>query len=282
MTEIHSDHDTEMIRVAAAQFDPHLGDISYNVTCMASLLQQAAGDGASLVVFPECALSGYNVNSLAEAHEIAQPMDGASIASLLEACRDLNVYTIIGTLLAEGERVFNAALLAGPRGLVGTYLKAHLPFCGADRFISKGDTGFCVFETPLGRIGMLICYDLRFPEAARALALRGADIIALPTNWPTGAETAPEFMARARAFENRVFVIACNRVGEECGARFIGRSCIVAPNGKHLADASPVAQQIISAQIDPRQARNKRLIVTPGEFEMDFINDRRPELYIGS
>jgi predicted amidohydrolase len=121
-------------------------------------------------------------------------------------------------------------------GVIGVYDKAHLPCCGADKFTTHGNTGFCVFETALGRIGMLICYDLRFPEAAWALALRGADIIALPTNWPTGADTAPEFMVRARAFENRVFVVACNRVGEERGGRYIGHGCIAAPNGEHLLD----------------------------------------------
>jgi predicted amidohydrolase len=267
------------VRVAAAQFDPHLGDIAYNVARMEMMLQQAVGEGASLVVFPECAVTGYNVTSLDEARDIAQPLDGVAMSTLAQRCCDLNAHGIFGTLLQDGEQVYNAAVLMGPCGVVGTYLKAHLPFCGADRYISKGDSGFCVFDTPLGRIGMLICYDLRFPEAARTLALCGADIIALPTNWPTGAESAPEFMARARAFENRVFLVACNRVGEERGARFIGRSCIVAPSGKHLADAPPTGEAILSAEIDPRQARTKRLVVTPGEFEMDFIGDRRPELY---
>ena len=111
------------------------------------------------------------------------------------------------------------------------------------------------------------------------LALRGADIIALPTNWPTGAESAPEYMVRARAFENRVFVIACNRTGEERGARYIGRSCIAGPDGRRLADASAPGEEIIYASIAVADARRKRLIVTAGEFEMDFINDRRPDLY---
>ena len=268
------------VRVAAAQFDPHLGDIAYNVERIGLLLDHAAHNGAALTVFPECAVTGYTVSSLEEARAIAQPVESDAIQSIKERCATLHTHSIIGTLLVEDDRVFNAAVLIGPGGLIGTYLKAHLPFCGADRFICKGDTGFRVFDTPVGRIGMLICYDLRFPEAARTLALRGADIIALPTNWPTGADTAPEFVARARAFENRVCVIACNRVGEERGVRYIGRSCIVAPNGQHLMDASPAEEHIIMADIDPRQARSKRLVITPGEFEMDFFGDRRPELYV--
>jgi len=266
-------------RVAAAQFDPHLGDIAYNTARIRELLQQAADNGATFVVFPECAVTGYTVGSRDEAQALAQTLDGNAVQAIVRQCATLNVHSVVGALLAQGERLYNAALLIGPGGLIGAYLKAHLPCCGADRFIDRGEAGFHVFDTAVGRIGMLICYDLRFPEAARTLALRGADIIALPTNWPTGAETAPEFVARARAFENRVFVIACNRVGVERGARYIGRSCIVAPDGRHLADASPNGEEIIFADIDPRQARNKRLIVAPGEFEMDFFGDRRPELY---
>lgn len=269
----------DSVRVAAAQFDPHLGDIACNTARILELLDQAASNGARLVVFPECAVTGYTVGSLDEARALAQPADGDALRAIATRCAARNIHCVIGTLLAEGDRVHNAALLIGPSGPIGAYLKAHLPYCGADRFINKGDTGFHVFDTAIGRVGMLICYDLRFPEAARTLALRGADIIALPTNWPTGAETAPEFVARARAFENRVFVIACNRVGVERGAHYIGRSCIVAPSGRHLADASPSEEEIIFADIDPRQARAKRLVIAAGEFEMDFFGDRRPELY---
>ena len=267
------------LRVAAAQFDPLLGDAARNTAHIIARLDQASRQGAALVVFPECAVTGYTVSSLEEAQRIAVPLDSGALASVEARCRELGVHGVVGTLLARGGQVHNAALLFGPNGLAGAYLKAHLPFCGADRYIQRGDTGFQVFDTPIGRIGMLICYDLRFPEAARTLALRGADLIALPTNWPDGAETAPEFMVRARAFENRVFLVACNRVGVERGAHFIGRSCIAAPSGRHLADASPEAEEILYADIDVASARQKRLVVAPGEFEMDFFGDRRPELY---
>jgi predicted amidohydrolase len=268
-----------MITLAAAQFDPHLGDVAYNLSRMQSLLIEAVRQGAQLVVFPECAITGYNFASLEDARAIAEPADGPSVTALAQACHEMNVHLIAGTLRAEGKDVYNTALLIGPQGVIGSYDKAHLPLCGADKFTTHGSSGFNVYDTPLGKVGMLICYDLRFPEAARTLALRGADIIALPTNWPTGADTAPEFMVRARAFENRVFVVACNRVGQERGASYIGRSCIAAPNGKHLADASALDEQVIYASVNVEDARQKRLVVTPGEFEMDFFNDRRPELY---
>jgi 5-aminopentanamidase len=272
------------VRVAAAQFDPHLGDVAYNLSRIRAMLAEAVRAGAKLVVFPECAITGYNFPDIDAARQVAEPASGPSLQTIAQVCRELDVHVVVGTLRVradEGDpRVYNSAALIGPGGLLHVYDKAHLPFCGADKFTTRGDTGFGVTETPLGRIGMLICYDLRFPEAPRALALRGADILALPTNWPDGAETAPEFMARARAFENRIFVVACNRTGTERGAHYIGRSCIAAPSGKHLADAAPADEQIIYADVDVSQARRKRLVISPGEFEMDFFNDRRPELYV--
>ncbi len=268
------------VTVAAVQFDPHLGDKVHNLTRIQQLLMEAVRGGAQLVVFPECAVTGYNFASLADTFAAAESLDGPSVRALEQTCRELSVHLVAGTLRTEGEAVYNTALLVGPHGLVGAYDKAHLPLCGADKFTTHGNSGFNVYDTPLGRVGMLICYDLRFPEAARTLALRGADIIALPTNWPSGADTAPEFMVRARAYENRVFVVACNRVGEERGARYIGRSCVAAPSGRHLADASPTAEQVLCAGIDVAEARQKRLVIAPGEFEMDFFSDRRPELYV--
>ncbi len=271
---------SDQITVAAAQFDPHLGDVAYNVALMQAMLAEAARAGAALVVFPECAVTGYNFAQIEDARKVAEPVDGMSVTALAASCKALRIHCIVGTLRpGDNEAVFNTAVLLGPSGIIGVYDKAHLPFCGADKFTAHGNTGFTVFDTALGRIGMLICYDLRFPEAARTLALRGADIMALPTNWPTGADSAPEYLVRARAFENRVFVVACNRTGEERGGRYIGRSSIAGPDGRRLADASVTGEEIIYAAINVADARRKRLVVTPGEFEMDFINDRRPDLY---
>jgi predicted amidohydrolase len=125
----------------------------------------------------------------------------------------------------------------------------------------------------------LICYDLRFPEAARCLALEGADMIALPTNWPQGADASPDFVAQTRAMENRVFLVAVNRAGEERGAVFIGKSQIVDPAGRRLAMADTTDETIITATFDPTLARQKRLVIQPGVFEIDTVGDRRPELY---
>ncbi len=267
------------IRVAAAQFAPALGDAANNALRIDALLGQAVRNGAGLVVFPECALTGYNFADRVSALSGAIAVDGPEIAALVDRCGAYQTECVVGTLLREGDRLFNVALLLGAAGVIGRYDKAHLPFCGADRFAQPGDTGFHVIAANVGQIGMLIGYDLWFPEAARKLALAGAEIIALPANWPAGAEAAPGYAGRARASENGVFLVACNRVGEERATQFIGQSSIISPSGARLADASVDAEHIIIAEIDPRDARSKKNVVEAGEFEMDFFADRRPELY---
>ena len=147
---------------------------------------------------------------------------------------------------------------------------------GADRFCSAGDA-LQPIDTPWGRLGILVCFDLRFPEPARSLALRGAELILVPTNWPQGAEVSADHIAVARAAENRVFVATCNRVGEERGFRFIGRSKIVGIDGKVLA-AAESGETVLIADLDLALARQKRRVVIPGEYETDAFA-RRPELY---
>ena len=179
----------------------------------------------------------------------------------------------------DDEQCYNAAVLLGPQGLIGKYRKIHLPFLGVDRFVNPGNLGFQVHETPLGRIGLNICYDGRFPESARALALRGADIVLLPTNWPKGAEEFAEFLVNARGIENHLFSIAVNRVGKERGFQFIGRSRVANPEGKTLATASGNQEEIIYAEIDPLESRNKQIVRIPGKLEINCIKDRRPQYY---
>jgi predicted amidohydrolase len=120
---------------------------------------------------------------------------------------------------------------------------------------------------------MNICYDAAFPEAARALALLGADLIALPTNWPPGAECMAATAVNTRAMD------AVNRVGSERGFEFIGRSRICDPSGRTLAESSGVGEEILYAEIDPALARRKHIIRVPGKHEIDRLADRRPEMY---
>lgn len=266
------------VRVAVAQTNPCLGRNAENLADVVARMREAAAHGAQLVVFPECAISGYGFASLEAARAAVESVPGPTTDMLAQVATDLNIYTVVGLLERDGEAVFNVAVLIGPEGLLGTYRKIHLPYLGVDRFATPGDRGFQVWTTALGRIGIAICYDLRFPEALRALALQGADIIALPTNWPETSELMPDFVTRTRALENRVYLLACNRVGEESGFRFFGRSQIVGTSGRVIAEAGPDLETVY-ADIEPLRAREKRIVIRKGAFEMDTFADRRPEWY---
>jgi predicted amidohydrolase len=163
--------------------------------------------------------------------------------------------------------------------VVGTYRKTHLPFIGIDRFLTPGDRAYQVFDLPFGKVGLNICYDISFPEPARALKLLGAELIALITNWPTAAWRSPEFVANTRALENHLFYAATDRVGTERGWDFIGRSKVVDCNGDTLAEAGAKDEELLVVAIDFQSANNNRIVNVPGSYEVDRINDRRPELY---
>lgn len=266
------------VKVAVAQMAPHLGENAVNLAVLSAQLEAAAAEGARLVVFPECAVSGYGFPDLAGACRAAEPIPGPATETLAAVCARLDTYTVVGLLEQAGAGVYNSAALIGPAGLIGVYRKIHLPYLGVDRFAMPGDRGFPVWETALGRIGIAICYDLRFPEALRVLALAGADLIALPTNWPETSELMPEYVTRTRALENRVYLLACNRVGEESGFRFFGRSQVVGTSGRVLVEADD-QPGLWYAEVEPERARQKRIVIRPGAFEMDTIADRRPEWY---
>src|ERR671919_546171 len=170
-------------------------------------------------------------------------------------------------------------VLVGPAGLVGRYRKTHLPFLGVDRFVAPGEEPPEVYDTPVGRLGIVICYELRFPEPTRALALVGAELVLHPTNWPNAVKPFADFLTRARAAENRVFLLTANRVGAEGGVEFFGRSQIVDPLGDRLVEAGDGEDELILAEIDPAEAREKDQAIVPGEYEVHLFGDRRPELY---
>lgn len=194
------------MRVAVAQTEPRLGENERNLEVCLGRLEEAAKDGAQLLVLPECAIPGYMFDSAEEALAFAEEVPGPSTEILARECHRLEMHAVCGLLEREGDVLHNAAVLIGPGGLIGTYRKSHLPFLGVDRFVVAGDE-LPVYETPLGRIGIEICYDLRFPEVTRTLGLRGADLVAHPTNFPMAARLQTEFITRARAAENRVYLL---------------------------------------------------------------------------
>jgi predicted amidohydrolase len=266
-------------KIAAVQMDVALADKSRNLESMIATLATASKAGARLVAFPECAITGYCFESLAEAATVAEPIPGPSTQAIADACRRFNAFAVFGTLEKEGDRVYNACVLAGPAGVVGVYHKIHLPFLGVDMFVTRGSTPFRVWRADDLHVGMNICYDCSFPESSRIMALDQADLIVLPTNWPTGAGCTADFLPNTRALENHVYYVVANRVGTERGFQFIGKSRIVAPTGQTLALADHENPAVLYADIDPAVARNKHLVRVPGKHEIDRFADRRPELY---
>jgi predicted amidohydrolase len=267
------------ITLAAVQTDLAFAQPDDNRRRLGDKLQSAAAAGAQVIVFPECSVTGYCFERPSDALSVAETIPGPSTEHFAELCRQRNVHVVFGTLERLADDLYNACALVGPHGWIGTYRKVHLPYLGVDRFTTPGQEPFRVWETPVGRIGMNICYDLAFPEAARCLALAGAELIVLPTNWPPGAECTAEFMVPARALENHVFYLAVNRVGTENGFRFIGRSQICDVHGRLLSVAQESEEITLLAHCDLSLARNKHIIRVPELHEIHRIGDRRPELY---
>jgi predicted amidohydrolase len=269
---------TTALTIAGIQCDVAFADASANFALMRRHVEELRDQKLFLIAFPECFLQGYCFQSQAEALEHALPRD----APLLRQIRDLAVrcdtHLVFGFLeLADG-RVFNSCGMATRQGNLHVYRKVHLPMLGVDRFATAGDR-LEVFSVDGVNIGLNICYDCSFPEPARLLALQGADLIVLPTNWPPGAGCTCDFVPNTRALENHIYYMAINRVGSERGFAFVGKSRICDPEGRDLARALHDRPEVLIAGIDPAIARRKHLVRVPGKHEIHRFADRRPELY---
>lgn len=267
------------LRVAALQIDPTIGEVESNLDRIEAAAVRAHDAGAVLAVAPEAAVTGYAFDSRDEALAVARRGELLASDRLAAVATRTGMALICGTLEAVGEELFNTALILAPDGRRLVYRKLHLPYLGVDRFVTPGPDAPTVVELVGIRVGVLICYDLRFPEAARVCALEGADLIALPTNWPVGVDFHPDLFAPARAAENHCYLLAADRVGTERGTTFMGRSLLVDPDGRRLAVASDTKEELLLGDIDPAAARVTHVRRRPGEHEWDTIADRRPGLY---
>jgi 5-aminopentanamidase len=261
------------VRVGCYQFNPAFGKKADNLN---KVLQAAKYIDLDLLVLPEFFATGYQFTSKDEVVELSEEVPGGvTTKTLCELSHEKGFYVVAGLPERDGGRFFNSAVLAGPEGFIGTYRKTHL-FFEEKLYFSPGDTGFRVWDTTKGRIGIMICFDWFFPESMRSLALMGADIIAHPSNLVL--PYCPQAMP-TRCLENRVFSVTANRIGEEKrkegqSLRYIGQSLIVSPEGKVLAKAPESEEDLLSAEIDPAIARNKNLNPVNHLFD-----DRRPEMY---
>jgi predicted amidohydrolase len=265
-----------MTQVCAVQMAPHLGASIRNGELVAADIGAAAAEGARLVVFPEAALTGYVFKSLKEAREAAVEATGPQVTRVVQAAAEAGVFVVVGAIERDGGDLFNSAFVIGPDGVIGRYRKIHTLCLGADRFTLPGGEVPRVFELPFGRIGVHICYDGSFPETARTLRLLGAQLLILPTNWPR-LDMKRETV-RVRANENRAFYLAVNRVGTERGVVFRGGSLAADRDGRVLMEAGDQPGRF-HFEVDLPSVDQTREVVSPGEYELDLIQDRWPELY---
>jgi len=274
-------------KIAGVQMDIKLADRDANIAAMKERLRETTAAGAELTIFPECTLTGYCFESFEEAWEVSETLlEGSSIQAMQMACSELNTHAIFGYLERVSEQIFNSVVCVGPGGFTANYRKVHLPMLGVDNFTTPGNVGYPIMDLHLHgvhseplRVGMNICYDSSFPEAARVLMLKGVDLIALPTNWPPGSGLVADVIPNARALENNVYFAAVNRIGTERGFDFIGKSKICDPLGHELDFANHCDEAIVYADIDVEFARRKHLVAVPGKHEVHRLDDRRPDTY---
>lgn len=255
------------------QFNPVFGEKELNIATVADALK---GIDADLMVLPEFFSTGYQFISMDEVAHLAEEVPiGETTEAIVALSKKYDMYVVAGLPEKEGENFYNSAVLTGPEGFIGVYRKTHL-FFEEKLWFKPGNTGFRVFHTGIGAIGIMICFDWYFPESMRALALQGAQIIAHPSNL-----VLPHcpFAMPIRCLENRVFAITANRIGTEQRKAgppltFIGMSQIVAPDSTIVARTPEDSTSIIVADIDPEKALNKA--INPYN---DLFKDRRPEMY---
>ncbi len=260
------------MRVALYQNSPRFGQIGENVDAAIKIVEDFDFD---ILVFPELFASGYQFRDSAEAARLADPAgEGYTFLALKELSIRKNALIIYGFPEKKGERLYNSAAAVRPDGIFHIYQKTHLFDTEKDIF-SPGTTGFFIFTFRQARIGMMICFDWRFPESARKLALLGAQIICHPSNLVL--PHCPDAMV-IRALENNVFTMTADRVGVEQRTgkllKFIGHSRIIAPDGQILAELGEEEEGFLAVDIAPELADNK--VVTERN---DLFGDRRPEYY---
>ncbi|MCW1838727.1 nitrilase family protein [Prosthecomicrobium hirschii] len=270
------------ITIACIQMEPSFGDTAANVEASVRRIVEAADNGARLIVLPELANTGYVFATREEAFALAEAVpDGPSSRRWMEVAAARNLYIVAGITERDGQSLYNSAVVIGPSGHIGTYRKMHL-WGQENLFFEPGDRGFPVFATPIGRIGVAICYDGWFPETFRLQALQGADIVCVPTNWVPIPGQAPDreamanILVMAAAHSNSIFIAAADRVGTERGQPFVGQSLIASYTGWPAAGpASRDREEIIYAEVDLGEARRKR---NWNDFNQ-ILRDRRTDVY---
>ncbi len=259
-----------MLKIGVAQADFKLADRSANLATIQTLLAEAAQNGVDVLVLPELANSGYNFESLAQAESAAEVADEGPVCRLLRDWSAAGRLAVSGLCERAGDVLYNSAVVYANGELETVYRKAHL-FANEITFFRPGSGKPPVISFGGQQLGVMICFDWFFPEFARSLALRGAQIILHPAN------LVLPYCQKAmitRSIENRVFTATANRTGNDRGLAFSGLSQITSPTGELLAQAGGTGSGVVWAEVDLNQADNKWVTK-----QNHLFNDRRPDLY---
>jgi N-carbamoylputrescine amidase len=269
------------IHVAVIQYQSEVGHVEENVTRSLFYLDKASQEGVQLAVLPELCQSGYDLTpDLAK--KVAESITGETVNRWVTFAKSRQLYLVAGLCELAGKKIYNSAVLIGPQGYIGTYRKAHLFYHEKDVF-APGDSGFPVFDLEWGRIGLLICYDLRFPESLRMLALQKTELVCVPTAWvtPKGKKwddrgyCMQAYCAMAQASINRFYMACADTFGEYRNTQFLGGSLIIGPDGWPITGPAAIDRpEILFAKLDLADARTKSH--NPAN---DLLMDRRIDIY---
>lgn len=242
-----------MLKVAQIQFDPQIGQAEKNLQKAEFLINQSGGSG--LLVLPELANCGYNFIDRKQALALAsEPLKSDYVEMMVEASKKHGFSIVSGFHEKEGNELFNTSLLISKKGIIGKYRKIHL-FMNEKDIFCKGNLGLPVYQIDNYTLGMLICFDYLFPEVWRILALKGADLVAHPSNLVT---KFAHKVVPAQAIMNRIFVFTTNRIGTERNLTFTGKSFAVNPLGD-IINQSGEGEEIIFTDFDLLFSRNKMI-----------------------
>jgi len=249
------------VKVACLQFEPIFGHVEDNVSKSLELINEAADNGAQVLVLPELCNTGYVFNSRKEAYSLAEYVpNGPSTEAWMKVAKERGLYIAAGLTEREGIDLFNSSVLVGPDGYIGTHRKLTL-WNEEKLFFEPGNLGNQVFHTEIGRLSMMICYDMWFPEQWRNCAVGGADIVLVPTAWvtfdglPNDVKNFGVYLGMAAAHSNGFFIAAADRIGTERGCPFPGRSIIIGNNGCPIVGPMGEEEGIIYADINLSDAR---------------------------
>lgn len=270
------------VRVACCQIEPRIGCKEENVEKTLKFIEDAVKKGAEMVVLPELANTGYVFNTRREAYGLSEQVPGGPTTETWEEeAKEHGIFIAAGISEREEDCLYNTGVLLGPGGYLGKYRKLYLWYREM-LFFEPGDLGLPVFNTEVGRLAMMICYDMWFPEVARIYAVQGADIILNITNWVASREPRPEeeravpAVCMAHSNMNSIFIASADRIGVERGQAFLGHSLITAPSGVPVAGpASRDREEIIVADCNLSEARKAKR-----KTRLNYtMLDRRTDLY---